>query len=412
MGGKKETETLSFPRIVLVPAGELLDSEVMPDDGVAIYLRDVGEVGGRLLTAEQERSLGRQKERGRMADLLLRALRGEASQEKDKTLMTYVPQNAAGAFLRFFGLHNVFEPIIRLQNVRTSQKEEKTTKTVVKFALRDGLEKPTLGESSLNLLAELAHSGRQAKDTLTEHNLRLVVNTAKNKIGRDVPLADLIQEGNLGLMRAVAKFDWRKGFRFSTHATWWINQAISRSIADKQSVIRLPVHMREKYGRLIRIEDRLQQELGRDPEVNEVAEAMGLTVQQVVELRRARETVHPISLDQVTAGKDQDAEGNEPTYGDSVADPSVDVEREAILKKLRKELEPILNQLTPRELAIVRYRFGLLLRKEGEQEEGMILKEIGRMLGLTRERVRQILEDVLAKLPALKGMDELKVYWE
>lgn len=406
MAARIETGALA----VLVPTRELKVVETGPDDSLDTYFRDIVLVGD-ILTAKQERLLGRQKERGRMADLLLRAIRGEASEEEDETAMTYVPPNAARAFLRFFHLHNTFEPNLDEKKVR-SKNTSKIVINVDGFKLREGHEKPVVGESRMNLLTTLVDNGKKAKNTLTEHNLRLVVSIVKKKVSGDVPLPDLIQEGNLGLMRAVAKFDWRKGFKFSTYATWWIKQVVSRFIADKQRVIRLPVNMGEKHRRLIRVEDSLRQELGRDPKVNEVAEAMGLTAQQVVEIRRAGRAAHPLSFDQVTAGKDEDAEGNEPTYGDSVADPNVDVEREAILRALRREIELILSTLTPRELAIVKYRFGFFLRGEGEQEEGMILKEVGRVFGLTRERIRQIQEEVLPKLRALKEMEEFRVYWE
>ena len=237
----------------------------------------------------------------------------------------------------------------------------------------------------LELLADLIERGNVARRRLVESNLRLVVSVARRYMNRGIPLGDLIQDGNIGLMRAVEKFDYRRGFKFSTYATWWIRQAVSRALADHSRTIRVPVHMVETINKYVRMSASLQQELGREPTVDEVAKAMEVPPERVREIIRI--LPQPISLES-TVGDEQDA-----VLADFVIDESLpDMDDIAAKIFLKGQVEDVLATLTPRERRVVELRFGL------ESDKLYTLSEIGAELGVTRERIRQIETKALRKL--------------
>jgi RNA polymerase primary sigma factor len=256
---------------------------------------------------------------------------------------------------------------------------------------REELAKGNVSPRRRRELQRLIEDGWAAREHLITANSRLVISVAKKYMGRGVPFLDLIQEGNIGLIRAAKKFDYRRGHKFSTYATWWIRQAVTRAIADQGRTIRVPVHMGDQINKLLRVQHQLTQRLGRDPSVEELAEALEVTPQKVENMIQVAR--RPLSLETPTDDEEDSV------LGDFIQDEEVPAPDEtATYNLLREHLDVVLNSLPPREVRILQLRYGLL------DGQAYTLEEVGRKMGVTRERVRQIEAQALSRLrhPAIR----------
>nr|WP_218935770.1 RNA polymerase sigma factor RpoD [Actinomadura citrea] len=334
-----------------------LDRSDLPDDSLERVVRMLAEQGVEVLESQQE------------TEDVPRADEGDLGKRAPTSDLVRI-------YLREIGR----VPLL------TAEDEVELAKSIEAglFAEEKMARTAVLARGELLDLELLSREGARAKQRLIEANLRLVVSIAKRYVGRGMLFLDLIQEGNLGLIRAVEKFDYTKGFKFSTYATWWIRQAITRAIADQARTIRIPVHMVETINKLVRVQRQMHQDLGREPSPEEIGLEMGLSPVRVVEIQRIAQ--EPVSLQSPIGEEDSD-------LGDFIEDADAVVPMEAAaFILLQDQLEDILATLSEREQRIIQLRFGLA---DGHPRT---LEEVGREFGVTRERIRQIESKTLAKL--------------
>jgi len=345
------------------------------NDPVRMYLKEIGKVP--LLTAAQEVDLARRIEVGELATSLRETVEEDerAQQKRFRSLVEGVIAAREHQLDKFGKVEGIGR--------------EKLPKSY----------KPKTPEESDDLLRRVERDGQLAKRKLIEANLRLVVSIAKRYVGRGMLFLDLIQEGNLGLIRAVEKFDHSKGFKFSTYATWWIRQAITRAIADQARTIRIPVHMVETINKLVRIQRQLLQDLGREPTPEEIGKQMGIGADKVREILKVSQ--EPVSLE-TPIGEEEDSH-----LGDFIEDSDAVVPVDAAsFILLQEQLEAVLHTLSEREKKVIQLRFGLL---DGHPRT---LEEVGREFGVTRERIRQIESKTLSKLRHPSRSQKLRDYLE
>jgi RNA polymerase primary sigma factor len=345
------------------------------NDPVRMYLKEIGKVP--LLTAAQEVDLARRIEAGEFSTALQRQLLDDPKPE---------PKQLRLVVERTWG--------VRDHQLTAFGKVEGIGRDRIAKSYR-----PKTEEELTGFLHRVERDGQLAKRKLIEANLRLVVSIAKRYVGRGMLFLDLIQEGNLGLIRAVEKFDYSKGYKFSTYATWWIRQAITRAIADQARTIRIPVHMVETINKLVRVQRQLLQDLGREPAPDEIGKVMGIGADKVREILKVSQ--EPVSLE-TPIGEEEDSH-----LGDFIEDAEAVVPVDAAsFILLQEQLEGVLHTLSEREKKVIQLRFGLV---DGHPRT---LEEVGREFGVTRERIRQIESKTLSKLRHPSRSQKLRDYLE
>ena len=372
--------------VIEVPGEELEGPAQLPrdeellkaptNDPVRMYLKEIGKVP--LLTAAQEVDLAMRIEAGEFATELMDLVLDEADKIDQRKL------------------RHVLDSVnrIREHQIESFGKVEGIGREHISRAWR-----PRSRDDLKEFLRKVERDGQLAKKKLIEANLRLVVSIAKRYVGRGMLFLDLIQEGNLGLIRAVEKFDYSKGYKFSTYATWWIRQAITRAIADQARTIRIPVHMVETINKLVRIQRQLLQDLGREPLPEEIGRQMGIPAEKVREILKVSQ--EPVSLE-TPIGEEEDSH-----LGDFIEDSEAVVPIDAAsFILLQEQLESVLHTLSEREKKVIQLRFGLV---DGHPRT---LEEVGREFGVTRERIRQIESKTLSKLRHPSRSQKLRDYLE
>ena len=345
------------------------------NDPVRMYLKEIGKVP--LLTAPQEVDLARRIDAGELATQIIREI--DIEDKVDQKVFKQVTAHVVA---------------IREHQLEHFGKVEGIGRSRISKSY-----KPKNREALVDFLRSVERDGQLAKKKLIEANLRLVVSIAKRYVGRGMLFLDLIQEGNLGLIRAVEKFDYSKGFKFSTYATWWIRQAITRAIADQARTIRIPVHMVETINKLVRVQRALLQDLGREPTPDEIGKQMGIPPEKVREIQKVSQ--EPVSLE-TPIGEEEDSH-----LGDFIEDSDAVVPVDAAsFILLQEQLESVLHTLHEREKKVIQLRFGLL------DGHARTLEEVGKEFGVTRERIRQIESKTLSKLRHPSRSQKLRDYLE
>ena len=399
-----------FEEVEQIDDEMLLDIEMMDsvslDDPVRMYLKEIGRVS--LLTANDEVELAQAIEAKPLHDAMKALNVVEEVDGRQRSIDELLPEvvERLATVKRKGQQQHIAQELIGLADLSRLPSLTDAAAAERKRIASNGAARPRVRADALEQyriaryrLTERYVRAYEAKQRLTEANLRLVVSIAKKYIGRGMSFLDLIQEGNMGLIRAVEKFDYHKGYKFSTYATWWIRQAITRAIADQARTIRIPVHMVETINKLVRVSRRLLQELGREPSDDEIGEEMGITPEKVREIVKVSQD--PVSLE-TPIGEEEDSH-----LGDFVEDrEAVSPSDAASLTMLHSEVEDVLDTLTPRERRVLQLRFGLI---DGHQRT---LEEVGKRFGVTRERIRQIEAKALRKLRHPSRSKKLRDYLE
>jgi len=399
-----------FEEVEQIDDEMLLDIEMMDsvslDDPVRMYLKEIGRVS--LLTANDEVELAQAIEAKPLHDALQALNVPEEVDGRQRSVEEMLPEiiECLATVKRKGHQAYIAQELLGLADISTLQNLLDAVAAERRKQATNGAAKPRVRAEALESyriaryrLTERYERAYEAKQRLTEANLRLVVSIAKKYIGRGLSFLDLIQEGNMGLIRAVEKFDYHKGYKFSTYATWWIRQAITRAIADQARTIRIPVHMIEIINKLVRVSRRLLQELGREPSDEEIGVEMGMAPEKVREIVKVSQD--PLSLE-TPIGEEGDSH-----LGDLVEDrEAVSPSDAASLTMLHSEIQGVLDTLTPRERRVLQLRFGLT---DGHQRT---LEEVGKRIGVTRERIRQIEAKALRKLRHPSRSKRLREYLE